>query len=106
MKKLLLLILVGFILTSIITLSFTFQASTSFREFEGDDNANDDKVENSLLENPIKKLSITTLINKIASVNPFNYNLLLKLESFFNNTYIYVGIKYYTMTINFYIELC
>ncbi|MHA1192613.1 MAG: hypothetical protein ACTSP9_10000 [Promethearchaeota archaeon] len=57
MKKLLLLILIGFILTSIITLSFTFQASTSFREFEGDDNGDDDKVENSLLEIPIEKLS-------------------------------------------------
>ncbi|MHA1107363.1 MAG: hypothetical protein ACTSPN_16855 [Promethearchaeota archaeon] len=102
MKKLLLLILVGFILTSIIALSFTFQASNSFKGFEGDDNADDDKVENILLKNPNKKLSITTLINKIARENPFiNYNLLLKLESFFNNTYIYVGIKYYTMTINF-----
>ncbi|MBY9018603.1 MAG: hypothetical protein KGD66_07210 [Candidatus Lokiarchaeota archaeon] len=91
MKKFLLLILVGFILTSIIALSFTFQASNSFKEFEGDDN-DEDEVENSLLENPIEKLSIASLINKIARDSPFiNYNLLLKLVSVFNNTYIYVG---------------
>ncbi len=66
MKKLLLLILVGFILTSIIALSFTFQASNSFNEFEGDDNAGDDEMdmENSLLEKIITRVLIKPLSQK------------------------------------------
>ena len=42
MKKALILIFISFILTSIITISFTLQASQNFQNFEDDNGDNDD----------------------------------------------------------------
>ena len=48
MKKILIIILIAFTATSILTIIFTFQASSTFRNFTDDDDDDDDNGDDSI----------------------------------------------------------
>jgi hypothetical protein len=63
MKKMIIIILLLFIITAFLSINFTFQASGSFREFEGDDDDHDDDSYNSCPS--LKSTSQSTTLNII-----------------------------------------
>lgn len=68
MKKFLLIILIGFILSSVLTLSFTIQAINSFNEFN-DDDENDDDEQDSAGVNSYQESEIIMVWNEIYDAN-------------------------------------
>jgi hypothetical protein len=77
MKKVLILILIIFILTSIITISFTLQASQNFQNFE-DDNGDDN-------DDSVLPLAGTTLCSE---VNNLRNKIFIWAQLFHNSIWI------------------
>ena len=67
MKKILIIILIAFIATSILTITFTFQASSKFRNFtddDDDDDNGDDSIDSlSIMDFVEKRVRNTTKIS-------------------------------------------
>ena len=91
MKKILIIILIAFIATSILTITFTFQASDKFRNFaddddDDDDNGDDDDSSLSILGLVMKREENATQISiSIDQKNHYWKRNILNSKNLFNN---------------------
>lgn len=91
MKKLLLIILIAFIIVSILTIMFTFQASSTFSNFIGDDGDNGDvyfsfsnlNILQDVAVNKIKNILLTDNKNVVPQI--FNLKLSYVFSVFLND---------------------